>query len=610
MPVNRRKFILGAAFSLLLVPAFFAVKPVAAETTGPNGGVVSYGIAMHDDLAMPADFTHFPQVNPDAPRDGTVRYGVVGSFDSLNPFTVRGNLAGGALTQFDTLMARNWNEPYSLYCLVCETVEVPADRSWIAFTLRKEARFQDGAPVTVDDVIWSFEIQRDKGTPGKRAAYGRVTEVTRFGDNGVKFTFQPGVSREQALLMGGLPILPRHVWENLPFEETYLTPRAGSGPYKVKSLEAGRYVEYERVEDYWARDLPVMRGYNNFKTVRYDYYRDATISLEAFLAGSYDYRREVDEDRWASQYNVPSVTSGQIVLEEFPYAHPAWMKGFFLNQRRDLFKDIRVRQALDLAFDFEFMNRSYFHGAQKRLDSWFAASDLAASGSPSEGELALMTPWKADLPEAVFGPMIEQPKTDGSGPRGQRLNLREADKLLSEAGWTVKDGRRVNAEGKPFSFEVLYTDGADEPVILEWANTLRRLGIELRPYRADSSVFTQRVNVFDFDVQVNRLLNSLSPGTEQLDRYHGSAAADSQGSRNWAGLKNPAVDAIAGSIANARTRGDLVTATHALDRILMSEWLVVPWGYVPTDRVAHVKRLHSTGKASIYGIEDNAWWSE
>ncbi len=594
---------------LLIAAAVLYCLPSMAQT-GPNGGDVMQGIAMHGDVKFAGAFTQFDHANPDAPKGGRIRYGETGSFDSLNPYIVKGRAAAGIGALIDPLMKRNWNEPFSLYCLICETVELPADRSWIAFTLRPEARFHDGSPITVADVIWSFEVLKDKGTPGKRTIHGRVATVEQQGERGVKFTFQPGVSREQALLMGDLPIFPKHVWENLPFEETFLEPRLGSGAYRIKTLEAGRFIEYQRVADYWAKDLPINRGFDNFDVIRYDYYRDDGVSLEAFLAGEYDLRREVNEDRWASQYNTPKIAAGQIVKAEFAYSHPAWMKGFYLNQRRPLFQDRRVRMAMAHAFDFEWMNAAYFHGAQKRLESWFAASELAATGSPQGAELALLEPYRSQLSPEVFGPMPKLPATDGSGPRGQRDMLRVADRLLREAGYAIQDGKRVGADGQPISFSVLYTSASDEAVILEWGKMLARLGITMVPQRADSSVYIQRLNVYDYDVTVNRLLSTLSPGTEQRLRYHGSEAADHEGTRNWHGVKNPVIDALADQVANAADRPALRVATHALDRVLMHEWLIVPWGYVPTYRIAHAAFLKHPPKPTLYGAELTTWWAE
>jgi microcin C transport system substrate-binding protein len=581
----------------------------ACAETGPNGGQLAHGIAMHGDLKFAADFAHFDHVNALAPKGGRVRFGEVGSFDSLNPYIVKGRAAAGAGALIDPLMKRNWNEPFSLYCLICETVELPEDRSWIAFTLRPEARFHDGLPITVDDVLWSSEMLKEQGTPGKRTIHGRVSAVERQGERGVKFTFAPGTSRETALLIGDLPVFPKHAWAALPFDETFITARLGSGAYKVKSVDPGRSIEYERVPDYWAKDLPVNRGFDNFDLIRYDYYRDDGVALEAFLAGAYDVRREFNEDRWATQYDTPKVVAGDIIKGEFAYSHPAWMKGFFLNQRRAFFQDRRVRMAMSYAFDFEWMNSAYFHGAQKRLQSWFAASELAATGTPSPAELALLEPFRAQLPDEVFGPALALPATDGSGPRGLRDNLRQADRLLREAGYIVADGKRVDAAGTPVSISVLYTSASDEPTILEWGKTLARLGIAVVPQRVDSSVYIQRANTYDFDVTVNRLLSTLSPGTEQKQRYHGSIAADTEGTRNWHGVKDPVIDALTDYVADSASRSALVTAVHALDRVLMNQWLIVPWGYVPSYRIAYAAFLRHPAEPTLYGAELTTWWA-
>ena len=418
-----------------------------------------HGIAMHGDLKYGPDFRHFNYVNPDAPKGGTVRLGTIGSFDSLNPFIVKGQAAAGLGQIYDTLLISSADEPFTEYGQLAESIRVPDDRSWVEFTLRAEARFHDGEQVGVDDVIWSFNTLLEKGTPFYRFYYGNVAEVSQTGERSVRFDFKPGENRELPLILGQIPILPKHYWADKEFDRTTLDAPLGSGAYRIGKVDPGRSITYERVEDYWGQDIPVNKGQNNFDTLIYEYYRDTTVALEAFKAGAFDYRTENSSKAWASEYDVPAVRDGRLIKAEIEHNRTAGMQGFAFNTRRDMFKDKRVRQALTYAFDFEWSNENLFYGQYHRTRSYFDNSGLSATGLPGDDELALLEPFREQLPQEVFTEEYNPPTTEGQ--RGLRGNLRIAGKLLTDAGWVIENKQRVNAEtGEPLSFEVLLVNAA------------------------------------------------------------------------------------------------------------------------------------------------------
>lgn len=593
----------------VLVPLLAFAGPAAAGTT------VSHGVAMHGEPKYLADFHAFDYVNSDAPQGGTIRHAVVGTFDSLNPWIVKGRPAVGLSPQVvETLMARAWDEPFSLYGLIAETVEMPEDRAWVAFTVRSQARWHDGTAITADDVLFSFETLRGTGRPNYRAYYGRVAVAEKTGERSVRFAFQPDADgrydRELPLIMGLMPILSKAYWSGREFGRTTLEPPMGSGPYRVAAVDPGRSVTYERVPDYWGRGLPVTRGQHNVDVIRYDWYRDDGVALEAFKGGLVDFRRETDPARWATAYDLPAVRDGRIKLEVLPHGRPEPMRAFMLNTRRFPFADRRVREALGLAFDFEWMNRTLFHGAYRRIDSFYPNSELAARGPPSAGELALLAPFRAELPAAAFSQAFAPPRTDGSGPAGLRPNLRRAAEGLAEAGWVVRDGRLVQgATGRPLAFEILLVSPPDERVALEWARALARIGVTAKVRTVDSAQYQKRLDTFDFDVTLNRWVSTLSPGNEQLF-YYGAQAAGQEGSRNYPGIRSAAVDTLAAGLANAASRADLVVRLRALDRALLWGHYTVPLYYLPGDRVAYAGRLHHPAVAPVYGLIIETWWEE
>ncbi len=598
---------------LVVLPGLLVLAAALPVRAGDAGGGVAHGIAMHGEPKYPPGFIAFDYVSADAPKGGTLRTAVTGSFDSLNPFIVRGRAAFGLGDVFETLMARSADEPFTLYGLIAESVETPPDRSWVVFRLRPEARWHDGTPITPADVLFSWETLRTQGRPNHRAYYNRVRTAERVGETGVRFGFAPApdgtTDRELPLILGLMPILPQAWWRNRVFDRTTLEPPLGSGPYRITAVDQGRSVEYQRVPDYWGRGLAVRRGTGNFDVLRYDYYRDDAVALEAFKAGNADLRREADPTRWVTAYDFPAVRDGRVRLEALAHGRPEPMRAFVFNTRRRLFQDRQVRQALGTVFDFEWINRVLFHGAYTRTASYYPNSELAASGRPTPGELALLAPFRAGLPPELFTGPFEPPSTDGSGPSGLRVNLREATRLLADAGWRLVDGRLVDADGRPFAFEILLDAPADQKVALEFARALLRLGIEVRVRVADSAQFQGRLDAFDYDVVLVQWVSTLSPGNEQLT-FFGSAAADLDGSRNYAGVRSPAVDALAASLGQAPDRAALVTRVHALDRVLSWGYYGVPLYHLSRDLVASWCWLHRPAVIPVNGFSPDTWWRD
>jgi len=597
-PLTRLPFIAAT-----LVFAIFSCSALADE-----GIYRGRGLAMHGDLKYPADFKHFDYVNPDAPKGGEVRLGTIGGFDSFNPFIIKGRSAAGIGLVYDTLMVSSDDEPFSMYCLLCETIEVPKDRSWIIFNLNPKARWHDGKPVTVDDVIWSFNTLFEKGSPFFRFYYGNVSKVEKVGERGVKFSFKPGENRELPLILGQLTVLPKHYWKSRDFTKSTLEPPLGSGPYRVKGFEANRSIVYERVKDYWAKDHPTKRGEDNFDILRYEYYRDTTVSLEAFKAGNYDFRVESSSKDWATAYDVPALRSGHLIKREIKHNRSAGMQGFVFNMRRSLFQDPRVRRALNYAFDFEWSDKTLFYGQYKRTNSFFANSELASSGLPEGDERALLEKYRDKLPKEVFEKPYTNPISDGSG--NIRANLRTANQMLKEAGWQVdrKTRKLTHAKtGQVFEFEIMLVQPTFERVVLPFVKNLSRLGITANVRTVDSAQYQKRVDDYDYDMIVSSWGQSQSPGNEQRE-FWGSAAADRPGSRNAAGIKDPIVDELIENLIAAPDRKSLVTATRALDRVLLWKFIVIPNWHSPVDRVAYWNMFGQPKITPDSGVQFLTWW--
>jgi microcin C transport system substrate-binding protein len=573
--------------------------PALAATT-------AHGLAMHGDLKYGPGFQHFEYADPDAPKGGELRLAEIGTYDSLNPFILKGMPAAGIGRLFDTLTTQSEDEPFSAYGLIAESIEVPEDRSWVIFTLRPEARFHDGSPITVEDVIFSLEILKSKGHPFYRVYYANVEKAEAVGERKVKFSFKPGDNRELPLIVGQLPVLSKAWWGAREFDKTTLEIPMGSGPYTVEKLDPGRSITYRRVADYWGADLPVNRGRFNFDRIRHDYYRDTTVALEAFKAGEYDLRQENTAKNWAKAYDIPAVRDGRIVKEEIPHQRPTGMQAFVFNTRRSLFKDPRVRQALAYAFDFEWTNKNLFNGAYTRTTSYFANSELASSGPPGPDELAILEPYRGRIPEEVFTRAYEPPKTDGSGRI--RGNLRKALRLLKSAGWQVKNKRLVHTRtGEVMRFEILLVSPAFERIALPFIRNLKRLGIEARVRTVDSAQYQNRIDRFNFDMVVHTFGQSLSPGNEQRD-FWASANANVNGSRNLAGIQDPVVDELIEKLIAAKDRKSLVTITRALDRVLLWGHYVIPQWHITSFRLAWWNRFSRPAITPKYGLGLDTWW--
>lgn len=584
-----------AAIALLMLLAL----PAQAEPR--------HAIAMHGDPKYKPGFSHFDYVNPDAPKGGTLRRAAMGTFDNLNPFIVKGVEAAGASLPFETLLISAADEPFSEYGLLAESIDTPPDRSWVTFVLRKEARWHDGKPVTPEDVIFSLDVLRTKGEPTYRFYYAAIDTVEKVGARGVKFTFKPGDNREMPLIVGQLPILPKHYWQDRAFDATTLEPPLGSGPYRVGKFEPGRFVTYERVRDYWGKDLPVRRGQFNFDVLRWDYYRDTSVMLEALKAGEYDFREENEATKWATAYDDwPALKDGRAVKLRLDNHLTAGMQAYAYNTRREMFQDAKVRQALAYAFDFEWTNQTLFWGQYKRCDSYFANSELAATDLPGPDELKVLEPLRGQIPPEVFTTPYRPPATDGQG--NIRPNLRTAMKLLEEAGWRVEDGKLVK-DGKPLRFEILLVQAAFERITLPFVRNLRRLGIEASVRTVDPNQYVNRVRSFDFDMIVGGWGQSQSPGNEQAN-FWASASADEKGSQNVVGIKNPAVDTLVEQVISAPDRESLVARTRALDRVLLWNHYVIPQWYMGANRLAFWNKFGRPDSVPMQGYQIMSWWAK
>lgn len=566
----------------------------------------AHGIAMHGDLNYPADFKHFDYVNPNAPKGGEVRLGTQGTFDTFNSFIVKGNAVAGLGFLYDNLMSSSADEAFTEYGLLAEKVHMPEDRSWVAFTLRKEARWHDGKPVTVEDVIWTFNTLMEKGTPFYRFYYGSVSEVIKTGDHTVRFNFKPGENRELPLIMGQLTILPKHYWEGRDFTKTTLEPPLGSGPYKIEKFEAGRSITLKRVEDWWGQDLPVNKGLYNFDRIRYDYYRDGTIALEAFKAGEFDYRAENSSKSWATAYNIPHVDKGLIKKEEISHNRSSGMQGYVFNTRREIFKDKAVREALAYAFDFEWSNKNLFYGQYTRTRSYFDNSELAATGLPDAAELALLKPYRGRVPDEVFTKEYNPPVNEQAGKI--RKSLRVASKILKDAGWVIKDKKRINAKtGAELKFEIMLSSPISERIVLPFAKNLERLGVTATVRTVDTSQYRRRMDTHDFDLVIGGFGQSLSPGNEQR-AFWGSKAADLEGSRNSIGIKDPVIDELIEKVIAAPSRSELITSVKALDRVLQWGHWLIPNFHSTYDRIAYWNKFGRPDITPTQGNQFLAWW--
>lgn len=568
-----------------------------------------HGLALHEDLKYGPDFTHFEYVNPEAPKGGEMRLAEIGTFDSLNSFILRGTAPAGLGMTFDTLTVQSQDEPFSGYGLVAESIQVPEDHSWVAFALRPQAKFHDGSPITAEDVIFSLEALQTKGHPFYRAYYANVTKAEMDGPHLVRFHFSGPENRELPLIIGQMPVLSKAYWQDREFDRTSLDVPLGSGPYRVAQMDPGRSITYERDPGYWGADLPVNRGRHNLDRIRYEYFRDANVALEAFKADQYDFRQENVARLWATGYDGPALRQGRIRMEEIPHELPTGMQGFVFNTRREIFQDPLVREALAQVFDFEWSNQNLFHDAYTRTRSYFSNSELASVGLPSPGELKILWPHRERLPERIFTQEFHPSVTDGSG--NIRKNMRSALDLLAQAGWTVSPREwklRHASGGEPMQFEILLNAPVFERVCLPYVRNLERLGITARVRTVDPTQYQNRINDFDFDMTVGLFSQSLSPGNEQRD-FWAFDAAHIPGSRNIAGVRDPVVDELVDLVISAPDRASLITRTRALDRILLWGHYVVPHWHSRVFRVAYWDRYARPGITPKYGLDLESWWA-
>lgn len=567
---------------------------------------------MHGQPQMPAGFSHFSYANPAAPKGGRLTLGTVGTFDSLNPFIIKGvtppSIRGRV---FESLMARALDEPFTLYGLIAKSIEVPDDRSSITFNLREEARFSDGKPLTADDVLFSHALLRDHGAPYMRSHYRKVVKAIKLGPHKVRFEFKDGADREIALIMGLMPILAKHAYDAANFENTSLTPPIGSGPYVISTegLEPGRQVRFRRNPNYWGKDLNVNQGRNNFDEIRYIYFRNATAMFEAFKVGEIDLRPESDPGRWAKDYRFPAAKQGRVLRQEFATGLPAGMTGLAFNSRRAVFSDQKVRRALIALFDFEWINRVLYHGLYTRTQSFFERSILSSHGRPAnERERQLLAPYLKEIKPEIMDGSFAFPKSDGSGR--DRKQLRRAFNLLRSAGYVSREGKLVHkTTGKPLSFEFLARTNAQKRMMLSYADTLARLGIKLQIRHVDDAQYWARIKSFDFDMIQWSWGASLSPGNEQINRWS-SAAAAREGSLNFANNRSPAADAMIDALLAATSKQEFVSAVRAFDRALLSGDNVIPLFHLPKIWVAHWNYLKFPAKAPLWGYSIDHWWRD
>jgi microcin C transport system substrate-binding protein len=564
------------------------------------------GLSLVGTLKYQPGFAHFDYADPNAPKGGTMKLSAIGTFDTLNPFVIRGVPAAGISQIFDTLTTPAEDEPETDYGLVAKSIEVAPDKMSVLYTLRPEARFQDGSPITAADVIWTFNTLRAKGQPMYRSYYGDVVKVEKEGADGVRFTFRSANNRELAQIIGQMPVLSQKYWSGRDFEKTTLTPPLGSGPYKIAAIDPGRSITYKRDPNYWGRNLPVNKGRYNIDTIRYDYYRDGTVALQAFNAGQYDLRQENSSKAWATGYDSPAFRKGLIKKITVPNAFPSPAQGLGYNLRRPIFQDWRVRKALAYAFDFEWSNKNLFYGSYTRTRSYFDNSALAATGVPQGEELKILEPYRSQLPPEVFTTEYNPPHYDGTG--NIRDGLRKAVALLHEAGWSFKNEKLVNDKtGQPFTFEILNQDPQMERIILPFIKNLSRLGITATLRTVDTAQYQRLMDTFDFDMTTVVFPQSLSPGNEERD-FFGSAAADQQGSRNLLGIKSPVVDALIQGLVQAPDRATLVAYTHDLDRVLQYGYYMIPQFHLGAYWIAYWDKFRRPAVVPKYGVGLSTWW--
>ena len=603
-----RRTLLGASLVAPLLPAL----PARAQSQPPGAGRRSHGLALHGTPDLPPGFPHWPWVNPNAIKGGEMVRWSLGSFDSFNPFILRGTPAAGlnALQNgilWESLLARSTDEASAAYCHLAAELELAGDHTWVAFEIRPEARWHDGKPVLAEDVAWSFTTLMQHGRPLYRAYYADVAEVKAESPRRVLFRFKDGNNHELASILGELPVLAKHWWAARDFTRPTLDLPLGSGPYRLERFEPGRSITWRRVANYWGADIGTRKGTANFDSIRYEYFRDNTVALEAFKAGQVDLRQENIAKEWATGYDFPAVRQGSVKKSEIPHQNPVGMQSFTMNLRRPLFADARVRQALGLVFDFEWLNANLFYSSYKRTQSFFQNSELASSGLPQGRELTILLAFRGRVPEQVFTTEYKEPVTDGSG--NNRDNLRRALALLKTAGWEVKDRKLINAAGQPFSFEILLGEPSLERLALPYVQWLGRIGVEARVRTVDPAQFQVRMDAYDYDMTTDVIGQSLSPGNEQRDFFN-SAKGREPGGRNTAGIADPVVDELIELVINAPDRDELIQRTRALDRVLLWHHYVIPMYHLAAFRLAWWDKFGQPPRNPKYSLAIDAWWWE
>lgn len=577
--------------------------PCSASETSIIHAVSTYG-----DIKYPPNFRHFDYVNPNAPKGGQIVLPAIGSFDSLNPFILKGRTGADTDLLFDTLMSSSHDETATAYGLIAESAEQPEDNTYIIFNLRPEAKFSDGSQVTADDVIFSFNTLKEKGHPQYKILFAEIKSAEKLSDFKVRFDFSNPKTRELKILIGSLPVLSKAYYSKHEFNKTTLEPPLGSGPYMIERVDPGRAIVYKRRDDYWAKDLPVNKGRYNFDKIRHEYYLDVNVAIQAFKSGAVDLRYENIAKNWANAYNIPAVRDGKIIKVKLPNEIPSGMQCMTLNLRRDKFKDVRVRKALNLALDFEWMNKNLFYDSYTRTDSYFENSIYASSGLPEGKELEILQQFQDQLPQEVFTQEFKLPASDGSGRIRDRLV--EARKLLEEAGWHIQNGALTNDKGEQFEMEFLIQQGSSfERVMGPFQRNLQILGIKSYLKSVDTSQYKQLLDNFEYDSFITTFAQSLSPGTEQMAYWH-SSSADTKGGMNYLGVKNPVIDKLVEQVIAASDKETVIATTHALDRVLLWNYYVIPQWHIGAFRLLYWDKFEHPETLPKYdsGFGLMTWW--
>lgn len=594
-------FGMGFSFKFILCLAV-----VFCLSTTPLYAKEQYGLAMVGQPMMSPDFTHFNYANPDAPKGGTLRQAIIGNFDTLNPFSLKGTAAQSLNLVYDRLMMRSWDEPFTLYPLIAESVDVPDDRSSITFTLNPLAKFQDGTPITTGDVLYSFNTLKDNGRPNMRNTYKLVTKVDKISDRKIKFTLSNDRTNETVMILAMMPVLSKTWWAGQDLNKTILTSPNSTGPYIIKEVEIGRRIVMERNPNYWAKDLPTAKGHYNFDRIIFNYFKNQTTAFESFKSGETDIWIDTNPGHWSKAYDFPAITEKKVNREEIKHGRVEKMWGFIFNSTRPPFDNRDVRKALSLAMDYDWINKNIFYGQYHILTSYFPNSQLAATGKPSADELALLSPFTPSLSPDVFMNAWAPPQTGNQ--KSIRSNLMLADKLLVQSGWVIKDKIRTHIKtGEKLDFEILVGAAEEEKIALAFKRSLERLGINVKIRTLDAAAFQSRLSDYDYDMILYHWQNTLSPGTEQTV-YWGCAAASQKGRFNYAQICHPAIDDLVAKIPDSKTTADMLARVRALDRVLMSEYYTIPLFYMGRDLVASWTRISRFPPPSLYGNIMETWW--